>query len=236
MRIFAIADLHLPGGQEKPMHVFGAHWERHFEKISRDWCDRVTGEDIVLLPGDLSWAMRLEDALEDIRAVAALPGRKVILRGNHDYWWNSISALRHQLPEGMFAVQNDAVCLDGVVICGTRGWTPVTENSSKEDLKIYDREVLRMKLSLDSAARLKGERLIVMMHYPPMNEKFEDSPFTSLVEPFAPCDLVYGHLHGSSFREAFNGMRGGVRYTCVACDGLRFRLADLTAGPGEEQE
>ena len=228
MRIFAIADLHLPGGQEKPMHVFGAHWEDHFEKISRDWRDRVTDEDIVLLPGDLSWAMYLEDALEDLRSVAALPGRKVILRGNHDYWWGGITALRDRLPEGMYALQNDAVALDGVVICGTRGWTPVTEASSQEDLKIYNREVLRMKLSLDSAARLKGDRLIVMMHYPPMNERFEDSPFTALAEPFAPCDLIYGHLHGASFREAFNGMRNGVRYTCVACDGLRFRLADLT--------
>ena len=108
MAIFAIGDLHLPGGDMKPMDVFGAHWENHFERISEDWRAKVTDEDVVLIPGDISWAMQLGDALEDLRRIALLPGRKLILRGNHDYWWSSLTQLRCALPESMHAVQNDA--------------------------------------------------------------------------------------------------------------------------------
>ena len=122
MALFAISDLHLPA-REKPMDVFGAHWENHFERIREDWLRRVGEEDVVLLPGDLTWAMRLEDALEDIARVGELPGRKIILRGNHDYWWSAIGRVRRALPEGMYALQNDAMELDGVLYAGSRGWT-----------------------------------------------------------------------------------------------------------------
>ena len=122
MNIFAIGDLHLPGGDTKPMDVFGSHWENHFERISRDWCARVGGEDVVLLPGDLSWAMQLEAALADLRLIGALPGKKLILRGNHDYWWSSLTQLRARLPEGMFAIQNDACEVGGVVFCALITW------------------------------------------------------------------------------------------------------------------
>ena len=108
MSIFAIGDLHLPGGDKKPMDVFGAHWERHFERICADWQSRVKPEDIVLIPGDISWAMQLSDALNDLREIAKLPGTILLLRGNHDYWWSSLSQLRACLPENMHAVQNDA--------------------------------------------------------------------------------------------------------------------------------
>ena len=114
MALFAISDLHLPA-REKPMDVFGAHWENHFERIREDWLQRVGAEDVVLLPGDLTWAMRLEDAMEDIARVGELPGRKIILRGNHDYWWSAIGRVRRALPEGMYALQNDAMELDGVL-------------------------------------------------------------------------------------------------------------------------
>ena len=112
MRVYAISDLHLLGGSDKSMSVFGSHWNGHFKRIGEDWRDRVTPEDLVLLPGDLSWAMKLEDALEDIALVAALPGRKVISRGNHDYWWNSISRVRDALPQDMYALQNDALNIE----------------------------------------------------------------------------------------------------------------------------
>ena len=102
MSIFAIGDLHLPGHAQKPMDVFGSHWDRHFETISDHWRRMVTSEDVVLIPGDISWAMQLEEALDDLRAIAALPGRKLLLRGNHDYWWSSLSKLRAALPQGMF--------------------------------------------------------------------------------------------------------------------------------------
>ncbi len=228
MKVFAVSDLHLPGGQEKPMNIFGPQWEGHFDKIRRDWLERVGDEDLVLLPGDLSWAMRLGEALEDLRLVGSLPGKKVLLRGNHDLWWSGINSLRQSLPENMYAVQNDALVINGTIICGSRGWTPITADSSKDDRRIYEREIQRMKLSLECAARLQGSRMIIMMHYPPLNEKHEPSPFSAMAESVAPCDLIYGHLHGSSYKGGFRGIRNRVRYTCVSCDGLGFRLADLT--------
>ena len=114
MAIFAISDLHLPARQ-KPMDIFGDHWANHFDRISQDWRERVSESDVVLLPGDLTWAMHLEEALEDIRRVGELPGRKLLLRGNHDYWWSAIGRVRRALPEGMFAIQNDCIQLDGVL-------------------------------------------------------------------------------------------------------------------------
>ncbi|MBS7299823.1 MAG: metallophosphoesterase, partial [Eubacteriales bacterium] len=141
MIVYAIGDLHLPGGDDKPMAVFGAHWEGHWEKICQDWRARVTTQDVVLVPGDISWAMQLEHALDDLHAIAALPGRKILLRGNHDYWWSSLTRVREALPEGMYALQNDAMEMEGIVFAGSRGWTlPGSEAATGEDLKIYQRE------------------------------------------------------------------------------------------------
>ena len=148
MAVFAISDLHLPARQ-KPMDIFGAHWENHFDKIAEDWCARVTKEDIVLLPGDLTWAMHMEEAMEDLERVGALPGRKLILRGNHDYWWSAIGRVRRSLPEGMYAIQNDVLELDGILFAGSRGWTiPTGENPDPNDVKIYTRERMRREMSL----------------------------------------------------------------------------------------
>ena len=137
MRVYAIGDLHLPGGAVKPMDVFGAHWENHFARISEDWRGRVKDQDVVLIPGDISWAMQLDGAQADLDAIAALPGRKILLRGNHDYWWNSLTRVRSLLREGCYALQNDSVYLDGLLFCGTRGWTcPV----SYTHLDVYKRQ------------------------------------------------------------------------------------------------
>ena len=130
MAVYAISDLHLPARQ-KPMDIFGVHWENHFERIAQDWRARVRADDVVLLPGDLSWAMRLDEALEDIGRVGELPGRKLILRGNHDYWWNAIGRVRRALPEGMYAIQNDVLALDGTLFAGSRGWTIPTAARTK---------------------------------------------------------------------------------------------------------
>ncbi|MBR6525505.1 MAG: metallophosphoesterase [Clostridia bacterium] len=226
MKIFAIGDLHLPGGDDKPMNVFGAHWDGHFDKIRNDWLARVTEEDVVLLPGDLSWAMQLKDAMPDLERVGQLPGKKIILRGNHDYWWCGINHLRDVLPHGMYALQNDAMLLDGVAFAGSRGWTlPAAEEG--EDFKIYSRELIRMELSLERAAKLKASRLVMMTHYPPLDEKHNDTPVSALIEKYGVTDVVYGHLHGGSLRGAFNGIRKGVAYYCVSCDGLNFQLREL---------
>ena len=227
MAIYAIGDLHLPGGANKPMNVFGDHWEGHFDRISQDWLGRVRDEDVVLIPGDISWAMQLEDALPDLRAVGALTGKKILLRGNHDYWWSGISRLRDTLPKGMYAIQNDAMALGGVAFCGTRGWTLPGGGATAEDEKIYRRELQRMEMSLESAVKLKAPRLVVMCHYPPLGEGGAQTPLSSLLEQYPVDDVVYGHLHGPSLRSAVNDTLHGIRYHCVSCDGLQFQLFRL---------
>ena len=229
MAVFAIGDLHLPGGEQKPMDVFGAHWEGHFARIQADWRERVSPEDIVLIPGDISWAMQLEQALPDLRAIGELPGRKILLRGNHDYWWCGISRLREALPEGMYALQNDALRLEDAVFCGTRGWT--LPDGDPEDERLYRRELQRMEMSLERAKALNGARLIVLCHYPPLGEGGAETPLSRLLSAYAPDDVVYGHLHGPSLRGAVNGLYGGIRYRCVSCDGLGFRLYRLPEEP-----
>ena len=153
MRLFAIGDLHLPGGDDKPMDVFDPGWNGHFFRISEDWRERVSPEDTVLIPGDISWALQLGNALPDLQAIGELPGRKILLKGNHDYWWTSLSRVRAALPEGMQVLQYDAIDLGDIVICGSRGWNQPTEDTplEKEDEKIYLRELQRLELSLQAA-------------------------------------------------------------------------------------
>ena len=225
MKVFAISDLHLPA-HEKPMDIFGAHWENHFERISEDWRDKVTDADIVLLPGDLTWAMRMDEAMEDLRRVGELPGRKLILRGNHDYWWSGIGQVRRALPEGMYALQNDAMELEGYIFAGTRGWTLPGGEATKDDLKIYERERLRMDMSLKNARRLSEDKpLVVLMHYPPFSQASEG--FTDILGKYAVDICVYGHLHGAGLQFAFNGERDGIMYHQVSCDGLGFKLRQI---------
>ena len=210
------------------MNVFGEHWKDHFEKIAADWRDRVTEDDVVLLPGDLSWAMTLDAARADLDAIGALPGKKVLLRGNHDYWWSAIGRVRDALPAGMYAVQNDCVPLNGRVICGTRGWNLPTEQSAAEDVKVYKRELLRLEMTLKDARRRAGDApLLCMMHYPPLTDTQRETGFTALLEQYGVGDQVYGHLHGASLKSAFRGERNGIRYHQVSCDGLGFRLYRL---------
>jgi len=228
LAVFAISDLHLPGGDVKPMDVFGEHWSGHFEKISSDWRERVSAEDVVLLPGDLSWAMALNDARGDLEAIGALPGRKVILRGNHDYWWSAIGRVRDALPEGMYAVQNDCVQLAGRTICGTRGWTIPNDQTAPEDVKVYRREVLRLQMTLTDARRRAGDApLLCMMHYPPLTEGQRDTEFVELLARYGARDVVYGHLHGASLKGAFRGEYRGMRFHQVSCDGLDFKMYRL---------
>ena len=229
MRLYAIGDLHLPGGAVKPMDVFGAHWENHFARISEDWRARVTDEDIVLIPGDISWAMQLEQAKEDIDAIAALPGRKILLRGNHDYWWNSLTRVRSVLSEGCDVIQTESLFLDGGLFCGTRGWTGPNDSAfTAQDAKLYAREAGRLEMSLrDGRARHPDAPLCILLHYPPFAENLADTHFTRLAQEYGARQVVYGHLHGSGVTRAFCGVRGGVRYDLVSCDALNFKLREI---------
>ena len=235
MAVFAISDLHLPARQ-KPMDIFGAHWENHFDRIAEDWRSRVTDEDIVLLPGDLTWAMHLEEALEDLGRIGELPGRKLILRGNHDYWWSAIGRVRRALPEGMFALQNDSMVLDGIVFAGSRGWTiPAGENPDENDVRIYERERMRLEMSLKTArSKAPDAPLVVMMHYPPLMESA--AGFSDILEQYGVDHCVYGHLHGAGLNGAIRGERGSVRYHQVSCDGLGFKLYLLKLDGASEEE
>lgn len=236
MRVFAISDLHLPGGEAKPMDIFGLHWENHFEKIQADWQQKVAEDDLVLIAGDISWAMRLADAASDLEAIGALPGRKVILRGNHDYWWSSISRVRAALPEGMYAIQHDALTFGDVIICGTRGWiSPDSAQATEDDTRIYQREAMRLSLSLAEAEKMretllaqgKKPRIIAMLHYPPFGDKAQASEVTALLSEAGVDDAIYGHLHGPGLQGAFTGTLDGVRYHLTSCDGLGFQVYAL---------
>lgn len=225
MSIFAIGDLHLPGSNDKAMDIFGDHWDRHFETIQANWRSLVTPEDVVLIPGDISWAMQLRDVLPDLQSIGLLPGRKVLIRGNHDYWWSSIAKVRASLPEGMYALQNDALVLEDTVFCGTRGWIfPTAQNPlAEEDQKIFQRELMRLEMSLEAGKRMaEGKPLIVLMHFPPVMADGEGTAFSGLLERYNVKSVVYGHLHGIGIKNGFCGVRNGVRYQLCSCDALGF--------------
>ncbi len=231
MSVFAISDLHLSINNPKPMNIFGPVWDNYLQTIENDWAEKVKDDDIVLLSGDLSWAMRLEDAVSDIGYIGALKGRKVIIRGNHDYWWKSISAVRAKLPEGTYAVQNDAVKIDNNVICGSRLWmTPeIGKAQSAEDKTIYDRELLRLAMSLENAKKLmtEGDRLFVMVHYPPFNSTFSSTVFTDKIAEYSPDAVIYGHLHGFASRVCRRMVLGGVPYYLTSCDLVGNKLVKI---------
>lgn len=230
MCLFAIGDLHLPGGDDKPMDVFDPQWNGHFFRISEDWRKRVSEDDTVLIPGDISWALRLQDAVPDLQAIGELPGRKILLKGNHDYWWTSLSRVRSALPKNMHVLQYDAMDLGNIIVCGSRGWNQPTEETSlsDEDEKIYQRELQRLELSLQSATRLaNGRPIIAMMHFPPLYDNMRNTAFTTLLEKYGVSKVVYGHLHGAGIRTGFNGEWNGIEYRLVSCDSLGFQLAEI---------
>ncbi len=221
MKVFAISDLHLSSVVEKPMDIFGKSWENYFEIICRDWRDKVSDEDLVLLPGDFSWAMRIDEALPDFALVAELPGKKVILRGNHDYWWNTLSQVRSALPPRFYALQNDCFRFDNVLICGTRGWLcPDGDNLSQEDKRIYLRENERLKLSLAAMQKMRvdGDKVIAIMHFPPFNGRYEDSDFIHQLVAADVNTVVYGHLHGKDCRAELHMKKFGMDLYLTSCD------------------
>ena len=230
MNIYAVSDLHLSFTAEKPMDIFGGNWTGHFEKIKSDWLATVKEEDIVLISGDISWAMKLSDALVDLNALKGLPGKKVFIRGNHDYWWNGISKLRASAPDESFIfLQTGAVKIGEFVIVGSRGWTcPGSADYTEQDNKLYLRESERFRLAFAEANSLwqEGDKKIAMIHYPPFNLKNEDSLFTQLFEKNGVEKVVFGHIHGSVYFP-LKTWRGGVEYVLTSCDKIGFRLVKI---------
>lgn len=220
MNVYAISDLHLSATSDKPMDIFGGAWDKYWEIIQNNWKEIVKDEDIVLIAGDISWAMSLSDAIPDIEAIGKLPGKKIIIRGNHDYWWNSIGKIRAILPEGMYALQNDAIKLGNYVFFGSRGWVCPDREYTEEDKKLYLRETERTKLALAAAAKLKsdGDKLVAMIHFPPFNVRREESNFSELYRQYGVDSVVYGHLHGKNARCDLKVNYNGTLYYLTSCD------------------
>lgn len=230
MKIFAISDLHLSINNEKPMDVFGPVWEGYLDKIIADWNNKVSSEDIVLLAGDLSWAMKLSDAKKDFEYLKSLPGKKIIIRGNHDYWWSTISKVRNELPQNFYALQNDAIKINNVIFCGTRGWIQENDkNFSSEDRKIFDREVIRLQMSLEEAKKLQtnNEPIVCLIHYPPFDKNYNPTKFTKLLEEYNVNTVIYGHLHGNIKNKKLKYALNGVSYYLTSCDQTENTLAEI---------
>jgi len=239
MAIYALADLHLAiSDPDKSMEVFGNGWQDYMTLIRENWEKTVRCDDTVLMPGDLSWAMYLEKAHEDFDYINSLPGHKLIGRGNHDYWWTTVSKMEKIFEKEGFDtisfIRNNAVTVEDSLVTGTRGWKlPSDAGFNAEDRKIHDRELIRLKLCLDQLSNADPDhklRHIVMLHYPPITRKCTSTAFSELLES-ANVDLcIYGHLHGLAHNNAYEGEAPGgnpMIYKCVAADFLRFKPLEL---------
>lgn len=230
MKVFAISDLHLSVNNPKPMDIFGPTWENYLDKIFVDWRKKVSEEDVVLLAGDFSWAMKLEDTKEDFQLLENLPGKKIIVRGNHDYWWKSISAVRSVLPQNFYAIQNDAIKIGEYIFCGTRLWNLPSMNKiqSEEDEKIFKRELLRLEMTLQQAKKLQtaNEKIVCILHYPPYTFKEEDNEVTAMLERFGVYKVVYGHIHAFC-KQNFALEKNGIKYYLTSCDIVGNKMVEI---------
>lgn len=233
MSIFALADLHLSlSNPEKSMDVFGTSWEGYIDRIRNAWEETVTDDDTVLISGDISWATYIENAREDFEFINSLPGRKLLSRGNHDYWWTTMAKMEKIFSEwkldSMGFVRTNAVECEGCLITGTRGWNLPKSGSdfTEEDRKIYNREVERTKLAikeLDKADPDRTKKRIFMIHYPPMTRDIKRSELTDIMEEGGIDICVYGHLHGMAHRFVNSeGTGSKTEYICTSSDYLKF--------------
>ncbi len=232
MAIFAMSDLHLSLSADKPMDIFGPSWHNYMDRIYDNWQKRVSRDDLVIVGGDTSWAMYLDEAKEDFSFLNSLNGHKLLVRGNHDYWWSGYSKLCAFTKDNCFNtisfLQNNAFLWKNTVISGTRGWiVPNDASFSSSDAKIYERELIRLELSLSSAQNLKTEnpdisRHIAVLHYPPLSAGIVDKGIETLLHSYGVTDCIYGHLHGPSCNQAYAGTIHDVQYSLTSCDHLSF--------------
>lgn len=222
MALYAIGDLHLSQSMDKPMDVFGDNWAGHAEKLKKGFA-ALGPEDVTVLCGDLSWAMDLEEAGEDFRFIQELPGQKILLKGNHDFWWSTAAkAERFFAANGIDSVRilhNNCFFYGDYALCGTRGWFYEEETGTEHDAKIMRREVLRLEASLRAA----GEReKLVFLHYPPVYQSYECPEILELLEKYRVGLCCYGHIHGKGCHSAFNGWRGCTKFRLVSADHVDF--------------
>ena len=221
MSIFAIADIHLSRapGTEKPMDIFGERWIDHENRIANNWRKQVGESDTVIIPGDISWGMKLEDSMYDLDWLNQLPGRKILIKGNHDLWWTGINRLNSLYESGIRFLQYDSITVEGVSICGSRGWiTPDDDEFTEADEKVYKRELLRLESSLKAA---ETDEIIGFMHFPPVSKPTSFSGFQQLFEDYGVKKVYYGHIHGEEgFKNTIQGEYHGIEYRLISADYL----------------
>lgn len=244
MALLAISDLHLAYGVEKPMDIFGPRWAGYMDRLNEAWREIVKPEDTVVIPGDISWAIDLNEFKKDIIFLDGLPGNKIISKGNHDYWWQTMNKLNKYIEVNEISsikfLYNNYFEVGNWIICGTRGWTtPGDDNFSTEDAKIFARETARLELSIQSAKKIintnrvngivynsgipQSNQILVMLHYPPFNPDGSDTKIVDIMAEAGVTHCIYGHLHGDSCTRAFEGERNGIMYRLVSADHLNFR-------------
>jgi len=226
MAIYALSDLHLSLGTDKPMDVFGDKWKDHAQRLEQNWNQVVVKDDFVLVPGDISWGINLDEALPDFRFIESLNGIKIISKGNHDYWWSTRRKFQAFLDANGFAtismLHNNAYRIGEYTVCGTRGWTdPGDPDFRDEDRKIFSREMERLRLSLEEGKRLGG-RIIAMLHYPPFDSNHRPNDFAALLKKYGAEICVYGHIHGRWEESWRDEVVDGIRYSLVSADFLSF--------------
>ena len=240
MALFALSDLHLSYGIDKPMDVFGYAWHDYMNRISQNWKSTVTNDDLVIIGGDLSWATYLDEAKPDFEFLNSLPGKKLLVKGNHDYWWESVTKLSNYMVQNSFNtisfLHNNSFVYNNCLISGTRFWiTPDTDGFGKDDQKIYDRELARLCLSLDVANRYeqldkcKEFKKIVCLHYPPVSASGRvDDRILDVFRKYNVKKCIYGHLHGGGLSTAYSGMAEGVEFNLTSADYLGFMPLKLS--------
>ena len=223
MALYAIGDLHLGLSVNKPMNVFGPGWDNHVQRL-QDAFSQLNDDDVTVLCGDSSWGIDFAEALADFKFIDALPGKKLILKGNHDYWW-STAAKFYKFCEkngfsGQWILNNNHYEYDGYAICGTRGWFYEEQRSGEHDEKVFKRELMRLESSLKSAGDLHK---LVFLHYPPKYKGYECPEIIELMKRYNVRQCFYGHLHGASHGLAMEGQWDGIEYHLVSADKLGFR-------------
>jgi predicted phosphohydrolase len=223
MALYTIGDLHLSLGAPKPMDVFGGKWVGYMDKL-KEGLSVITPEDTTVLCGDLSWAMGLENARADFAWINDIPGRKIILKGNHDYWWSTAGKFykfcRENGFDNLYILNNNCYEYNGWAICGTRGWFFEEERSGQHDAKVFNRELMRLEASLKAAGQ---KEKLVFLHYPPRYRGYECREIIALLERYGARACYYGHLHSESHKLAIEGVHGGVDYRLVAADYTGFK-------------
>ena len=221
MAIYTIGDLHLSLGCEKPMDIFPG-WQGYMEKLEHHWNTLVRPEDTVVLAGDTSWAMKLEDTAADFSFLQRLPGQKLLLKGNHDYWWTTVKKMERFLQENGFdslhILHNTSTLAEGLAVCGTRSW--LFDVDEPHDEKVMNRELGRLRASLEAAP--EGAERVAFLHYPPVYPNANAQQVIDLLKEYDVKRCFYGHLHGNAIRFAVQGTVDGIEYRLISADALAF--------------